>query len=66
MDGRIVWISVIRGYGFIEAEDGGDDIYFPTATLAPGFAPQAGDAVAYQVIERDGGPEATAIRIIND
>ncbi len=63
MEGKIAWFDSARGYGFIEPADGGGDIFFSSAALEPEFggALEAGDAVSYQVIDGERGPEATRV-----
>lgn len=63
MEGSIAWFDSTRGYGFIAPADGGGDIFFSRAALEPDFgaALAAGDAVSYQVIDGQRGPEATRV-----
>ena len=63
MEGKIAWFDGTRGYGFIEPADGGGDIFFSRAALEADFgaALAVGDAVSYQVIDGERGPEATRV-----
>ena len=63
MEGKIAWFDGTRGYGVIEPADGGGDIFFSRAALEADFgaALAVGDAVSYQVIDGERGPEATRV-----
>ena len=45
IEGRVKWFSEDKGYGFIEREDGGDDVFLHYSAL-----PEAG---GFRTIEED-------------
>ncbi len=59
MDGEIIWFDKARGYGFIEPDNGGDDIFF--SPPQPGFDGRPGDRVEFRVTDGPNGPEAVII-----
>ncbi len=64
MDGTIKWVSADRRYGFIEPADGGGDLFFDEAALAPelrGRTLEPGEPVAYEVTDGPRGPEAASV-----
>ena len=56
MDGEIIWFDKARGYGFIEPDDGGDDIFFSPPNAS--FQGRPGDRVSFMVTDGPLGPEA--------
>jgi len=58
--GKIKWFSADKGYGFIEPEEGGKDI-FVHHSETDGFALNEGDAVDYEVTQGDRGLCATSV-----
>ena len=61
--GKIKWFNNAKGYGFIEAADGGKDIFVHYSAIAgEGFrALKEGQAVTYEVEQTPKGPEATKV-----
>ena len=61
MDGEISWFDAARGYGFIEPDDGGDDIFFTAPDAA--FRGQPGDRVRFMLSDGANGPEAVDVEV---
>ena len=61
--GKIKWFNTAKGYGFIEAADGGKDIFVHYSAIAgEGFRTlKEGQAVTYEVEQAPKGPEATKV-----
>lgn len=59
--GSLKWYNASRGYGFI-SRGGGEDIFFhKTSTIGDPAELEEGQAVLYDVEERNKGPEATEV-----
>ena len=61
--GKVKWFSDAKGYGFIEAEEGGKDVFVHfSAVNGDGFRSlKQGQAVTYEVEQTDKGPQATKV-----
>lgn len=63
--GVIVKVVVDRGFGFVERDEGGGDIFFHVRCLSPQLTFDATlqeQRVSFNVIEREKGKMATDIR----
>jgi CspA family cold shock protein len=62
--GKVKWFSDDKGYGFIEPEEGGDDVFVHHSDIqGTGFKTlQEGDSVEFETEEGDQGPKATNVR----
>lgn len=66
--GVVKWFSSERGFGFIAATDGGEEIFVRyTGIEGEGFRSlEKGEAVEFEVApDRDGKPEAVSVRRIS-
>jgi len=57
--GRVKWFSNVKGYGFIERENGSDVFVHYTAIHSEGYRRlDEGDEVMFDIIEGERGPLA--------
>lgn len=63
--GRIKWFNALRGYGFIEPDDGSGDVFLHADVVIASGMPLTtpGARVAFESAMIDGGLRATALRI---
>lgn len=63
MVGRVKWFSAEKGYGFIEREDGGGDVFVHfSAIQEQGFKTLAeGQKVSFDIVEGARGPQAANV-----
>ncbi len=63
MEGRVKWFNDQKGYGFIEADGGGDVFVHHSAIESEGFKSLAeGDRVGFEVEKGAKGPSATKVK----
>jgi cold shock protein len=65
MTGRIKKILTDKGFGFIQPDDGSDDVFFHRSRLGPKIQFEdlrEGDEVQFQVRPGDKGPQAFDLR----
>jgi cold shock protein len=62
--GKVKWFNDQKGFGFIQADEGGPDVFVHhTAIKADGFRSLAeGQAVEFEVQSSDKGPKAVDVR----
>ncbi|MEW6723750.1 MAG: cold shock domain-containing protein [Bacillota bacterium] len=63
MLGRVKWFSAEKGYGFIEREDGGGDVFVHfSAIQTEGFKTlNEGERVEFEIVEGARGPQAANV-----
>lgn len=61
MKGTVKWYNEMKGYGFIEGEDG-EDIFVHRTSLPIGTGLTEGDTVEYEPEDSDRGPKATNVK----
>ena len=61
--GTVKWFNEGKGFGFIEPEDGGKDLFFHHSEI-DGLAPNDGDNVEFEVGEGRKGPCAVSVKKI--
>jgi CspA family cold shock protein len=64
--GKIKWFNPTKGYGFIEKEDGGKDIFLHVSALEEAGIDtlQEGEAVSFEIGENKGKDTAINIKKI--
>ena len=59
LKGKVKWFNEVRGFGFIEREDGGDVFVHYSGIDGGGFKTlHEGDEVEFDVIDDEKGPRA--------
>ena len=62
MTGKVKWFNAEKGYGFITTEDGEDLFAHFSQIQKDGFKSlEEGEAVSFDVVEGDKGPQASNI-----
>ena len=62
--GKIKWFNDEKGFGFIEPDEGGKDL-FVQHSETEGYTLDEGDAVEYEVGEGRKGPCAVKVKTVN-
>jgi CspA family cold shock protein len=62
MKGKVKWFSPIKGYGFIEPEDGDDVFVHHTSLEDQTMRLNEGDEVEFDVEESPKGPQAKNVK----
>ena len=65
MKGMVKWFSEEKGFGFINPDEAGRDLYFQRSSLAtPEHSIMEGQRVEFEVTKGQKGPEAINIHIV--
>ena len=61
--GKVKWFSNVKGYGFIEQEGGGQDVFIHYSSIqGEGYkALEEGDEVTFEVVQGEKGPQASSV-----
>ena len=62
MKGTIKWYNPMKGFGFIQGEDG-KDVFVHSTTLPTGLDINPDDPVEYTIEESELGPRATNVKM---
>ena len=68
LTGRVIWYQPAKGYGFIQADDGGPDVMVHATALRAAALDglEKGQRLSFTVEDRDGRRGAVAIRLVPD
>ncbi len=61
--GKVKWFSNVKGYGFIEQDGGGQDVFVHYSSIQnDGYKTlEEGDAVNFEITEGQKGPQAANV-----
>jgi CspA family cold shock protein len=64
--GKVKWFNEKKGFGFLQRDDGGKDVFVHhTAIVAEGFRTlQEGQKVQFNIVEDKKGPKAENVTIV--
>jgi len=62
--GRVKWFDDRKGYGFIEQEDGGQDVFVHFSALeGEGYKTlEEGQSVQFDIVQGEKGPQAANVK----
>lgn len=61
MKGTVKWFNSMKGYGFIEPEEG-KDVFVHKSALSPGTDLNEGDKVEFEIEDSPRGPQAKNVK----
>ena len=61
--GKVKWFSNVKGYGFLEKEGGGQDIFVHYSSIqGEGYKKlQEAEEVTFEIVQGEKGPQATNV-----
>ena len=62
MNGTVKWFDKVKGYGFIQGEDG-TDYFIHHSQLPEGLVLQENDAVTFEPTETERGKQAKDVKL---
>ena len=62
MKGTIKWFNAMKGFGFIEQEEGGKDVFVHKSALPPETYLNEGDKVEFEIEDSPRGPQAKNVK----
>lgn len=64
--GKVKWFDTVKGYGFIESENGDDVFVHFTGIVGDGFKNlEDNQVVEFELIEGNRGPQASQVVVID-
>ena len=65
VDGTVKWFNATKGFGFIEPEDGGKDLFVHISALETAGVESLneGDEVTFEVVSENGKEKASDLKI---
>jgi CspA family cold shock protein len=64
VQGRVAWFNNVKGYGFIERDDGPDIFVHYTGIIGEGYKTlNEGDAVEFEIVQGPKGPQAANVTL---
>ncbi len=65
--GRVKWFDDRKGYGFIEQEDGGQDVFVHFSALqGEGYKTlEEGQSVQFDIVQGEKGPQAANVKKVS-
>lgn len=63
-NGTVKFFNTDRGYGFIEPDAGGSDMFFHVSQIADGIKLREGDRVQFEIGESRGKPAAQRVAVL--
>jgi cold shock protein len=61
-----VKVYTLKGYGFLEREDGGKDVFVHHTAVEDGVTLAAGDHVEFEIVPSPRGPRADNVKLLAD
>jgi CspA family cold shock protein len=65
MKGTVKWYNHVRGYGFIQGEDG-KDVFVHRTSIPWGSTLYENDQVEYEIEESERGPKAINVKMLKN
>ena len=62
LKGTVKWFNSMKGFGFIEQEDGGKDVFVHQSALSPEDDLDEGDKVEFDIESSPKGPQAKNVK----
>ncbi len=60
--GTVKWFNIEKGYGFIQPDDGGKDVFVHANDLA-GAILNEGTRVEFEIVQGKKGPQASSVQV---